>query len=84
MRPIYTDAAMRFHTKKAPLLTSMDPLRLSDEMLALLLNEKLMQLHRDPLVQAAHRPVGAPRGPLYGVRSTGGSQILFILTCAQY
>ena len=39
----------------APLLTSMDPLRLSEEMLALLLHPQLMKLHRDPLVQAAHR-----------------------------
>lgn len=41
--------------KAAPLLTSMDPSRLSQEMIALLLDKKLMQLHRDPLVQAAHR-----------------------------
>ena len=38
-----------------------------------------------PSVLHAGRSTGvAPRGPLHGGRSTGGSQIFFILTCAQY
>ena len=39
----------------APLLTSMDPSRLTPAMLELLLDPDLLRIHRDPLVQAAHR-----------------------------
>jgi hypothetical protein len=50
----------------APLLTSMDPTRLTPEMLALLVHPTLLEIHRDPLVQAAHRV--SENAPPFGLK----------------